>query len=346
MMDSEGHVRRKAAHVVTAKRIAKDLGLSQAAVSLALNQRPGVSDATRKRVIDYAKTLGYDFSRVQATIRRTKNVLLVRYIRSLHEDMPFFATLISAVEKALIPTEYKLVTMRIDAGGNVREQIREIRQLDCSGILLLATELRDEEWGYFEDLGLPIVVLDTYLPYASVDCVTINNWQGAYQATSALLRESRGCPGHIVAMVPLRNFNERADGFYSAVRSNGFSSSSVVTHRIGAYIDAGERDFSAVLESEGLTARCYFADNDQLALGAMRALISHGYRIPEDVSIIGFDDLDISRYAQPALSTVHVPKDYLGRTAVRRLMSVMEPGEWHPVRIEVGTSLVLRESTL
>ena len=233
-----------------------------------------------------------------------------------------------------------------DASEDVARRLDEITSLGCAGILLLATEMRSDEWVWFERLTLPIVVLDIYLPLVTVDCVTINNRQGAYQATSVLVRESRGCPGHIVSTVPLRNFTERADGFFAAIRNGGFSSSSVPTHKVGSYLEEAERDFSAVLESQGLTAHGYFADNDQLALGVMRALISHGYRAPEDVSAIGFDDLEIARYSQPALSTAHVPKSYLGSVAVYRLLSLLEPGEWHPIRIEVGTSLVPRQSTL
>lgn len=332
---------------ITAKRIAQDLGISPSAVSFALNNRPGVSDETRRRVMEYAKTMGYDFSRVKAAPSGSKSIFLVHYVRNFHEDMPFFALLISAMEKALTSTGYTLTVFTVDASEDVARRLDEIMARDCAGILLLATEMRSEEWvAWFEHLGVPAVVVDTYLPHTDVDCVTINNQQGAYRATSALVRESRGCPGHIVSTVPLRNFTERADGFFAAIRKGGFSSSSAVTHQVGPYVEEAERDFSAVLDAQGLTARCYFADNDQLALGAMRALLAHGYRVPEDVSIIGFDDLDLARYAQPTLSSVHVPKSYLGAAAVRRLLELMEPGEWQPLRIEVGTSLVLRESTL
>lgn len=88
----------------------------------------------------------------------------------------------------------------------------------------------------------------------------------------------------------------------------------------------------------------YFADNDLIAAGAVRALKEAGYRIPQDVSLIGFDDMPLCTYVEPALSTVRVPKQYMGQMAVRRLTELIADKNASPVKIEIETSLVLRQS--
>ena len=102
---------------------------------------------------------------------------------------------------------------------------------------------------------------------------------------------------------------------------------------------------SLIIESEAPLAKGYFADFDQIAIGAVRAFLSHGIRVPEDVSVIGFDDIEMSRYLVPPLSTIHVDKKQLGHVAVERLLKTMEPGEHLPIRIEVSTSYVERGTT-
>ena len=90
-------------------------------------------------------------------------------------------------------------------------------------------------------------------------------------------------------------------------------------------------------------ARCYFADNDLIAAGAMRALTERGKRIPEDIAVIGFDDMPLCAYTSPTLSTVRVPKQEMGRAAAKRLLDKIKDG-LPPVKIEVGTSLIRRTS--
>ena len=100
----------------------------------------------------------------------------------------------------------------------------------------------------------------------------------------------------------------------------------------------------ALLENGEKPASCYFADNDLIAIGAMQALKEKGYRIPEDISIIGFDDLPSCEYVSPPLTTVSVPKAFFGETAVLRIIQLIEGKNPHALKIEVATDLVVRKS--
>lgn len=107
----------------------------------------------------------------------------------------------------------------------------------------------------------------------------------------------------------------------------------------GAYSDMLE-----LLNQGEEPARCYFADNDLIACGAIRALTEKGYRIPEDVAVMGFDDMPIATYINPPLTTIQVPKLNMGKTAVRRLAQLIADEGEVPEKIEIGTTLVRRKS--
>ena len=100
----------------------------------------------------------------------------------------------------------------------------------------------------------------------------------------------------------------------------------------------------ALLEGGEEPADCYFADNDHIAIGAIAALKEAGYRIPEDVAVVGFDDLPLCNYMEPPLTTVHVPTQVMGETAISRLAEMVEKGDSHAIKIEISTVLVKRKS--
>ncbi len=331
---------------VTAKQIARELGISEASVSLALNNRPGVSARTRKRVLACARSLGYDLTRKERHDAHPKTIFLIRHTRAIHKDVPFFDELMGGIQSAVAALGIRLSVVTVDARSNIYEQLEDVRRAREAGAILLGTELLDGDWPPYSLLELPIVVLDCYLPNLDVDCVTINNHQGAYRATQLLLKESRGCPGRLVSTVSLKNFQERRDSFMSAVHEAGYSITRVITHTLGANVDDAERDMAAIIDRGDPLASCYLADFDQLAIGAVRAFSSRGIRVPEDISVIGFDDIEMARYLDPPLTTVHVNKQNLGYVAVTRLLQLFDQSLHEPLRIEVSATLMQRGTTL
>lgn len=122
------------------------------------------------------------------------------------------------------------------------------------------------------------------------------------------------------------------------------STSRSVVHHLSPTVDGAYCDMKAVIKSGDELTRCYFADNDLIAAGAMRALSEAGYRIPEDISVIGFDDMPMCTYITPPLSTVHVPKQYMGEIAVKRLAEIINSTSASHVKIEISTEIIKRKS--
>ncbi len=332
---------------ITAKELAAELGLSQAAVSMALNGKPGVSTATRKRVLELAQARGLDLSRFEekpapAVEQGTVALVVYRKHGAVLTDTPFFYELISGIEGACRQGKYVLNVHYLTEELGVRQQLERLNY--CNGMILLATEMRPEDFAAFSDLKMPIVVLDAYYENLPYNCVLINNLQGAYTAANYIMRKTNAQAGYLRSAYPIANFAERADGFYKAVRENGYSASKSPVVYLAPSMDGAYHDMLSALDQGEQPARCYFADNDLIAVGAMKALQERGYRIPEDVAVVGFDDMPICEQMEPALSTVRVPKQSMGRLAVERLLKLVTEKERFLAKTEVCTSLVKRRS--
>ena len=129
-----------------------------------------------------------------------------------------------------------------------------------------------------------------------------------------------------------------------AIREAGMSTSNSPVFRLAPSQDGAYADLRDLLNAGEKPAKCYFADNDLIAIGAMQALKEAGYRIPEDVSVVGFDDISSSEYVSPPLTTIQVPKTTLGETAVVRVAQMIEGKNRYPLKIEVSTRLIRRKS--
>lgn len=335
---------------VTAKELAQDLGLSEAAVSMALNNKPGVSTATRKRVWARAQELGYDFTRLSdqkpmLASGGTVAFLIYRKSGAVVADTPFFSQLSEGIDQACRELGHPLRISYLYEADGVKSQLQRILSEGCSGIILLGTEMELEDVRPFTELSVPMVLLDCYFSELSCDSVLINNIQGAYLAASFLISRFHTQPGYLHSSYSIQNFEERADGFYKAIRAGGMSPSRSLVHRLAPSLEGAYSDMKEQLQQGEKPVRCYFADNDLIAAGALKALKEVGYRVPQDVAIIGFDDLPVCEYIEPALSTVQVAKQYMGQCAVRRLHELLRGTPPACVKLAIQTKLQLREST-
>lgn len=334
---------------ISAKELARRLGLSEAAVSMALNNKPGVSARTRKLVWDTAAELGYDFSRLSEDrprhqVQGSITFLLYRKSGAVVSDTPFFSQLSEGIDLACRELHYYLNIRYLYEGNNIRQEIEDILAAGCSGMILLGTEMARGDTEPFLELPIPLVLLDCYFDELNCDCVLINNIQGAYLAAKHLISTFKEQPGYLHSSYSIQNFEERADGFYKAIRANGMSSSRSVVHRLTPSLEGAYSDMLELLKQGEKPVRCYFADNDLIAAGAIKALKEQGFQIPEDVAVIGFDDMPLCGYIEPALSTVQVAKQYMGQCAVRRLHERINNKNNTPIKLALQTKLILRKS--
>ncbi len=172
----------------------------------------------------------------------------------------------------------------------------------------------------------------------------MNNKQGAALATEYLINTRHSQPGYICSTLRLGNFAERKTGFYNSLRENGLSPSKSIVHEVSPSIEGAFTDMLEIIENGDEIADCYFADNDLIAIGALKAFTLRGIKIPEQVGIIGFDNIKMCNVIQPALASISIPRNFMGHTAVRQLIYQIQGNNFHPVKIEVSTKLVKRFS--
>ena len=332
---------------ITAKALAAKLGLSESAISLALNDKPGVSRETRRRVIEAAKAYGYDFSKkASAATGKKGTICFAIYKKSgaVVSDTPFFSTLTDGISMGCRRQHYDCVVRYLYEDDDIADQVYTLGASQFSGIILLATEIDEGTLKGFNRLGIPMVVLDAYYEKLDFNFILINNVQGAYMATEHLIKKRRTQPGYLRSDYWISNFEQRADGFYKAIRAAGMSTAKSQVLRLTPSQEGAYADMKRLLNAGERPVDCYFADNDLIAIGAILALKEAGYRVPEDVAVVGFDDMPACEYMDPQLTTIMVPKLFMGETAAMRVIQLIEGANTQPLKIEVSTKLVRRRS--
>jgi LacI family transcriptional regulator len=332
---------------ITAKELAKKLNLSAAAVSMALNDKQGVSKSTRELVMAAAEEHGYDFSRFSRKKKISGTICFIMYRRegAVVGDTPFFSQLTEGIETECKTRGFKLRISYLYKNDDLNTQLGEIMHPDCDGIILLGTEMLREDLKLFEKIKIPLVLLDVYFDSIGLNSVLINNVQGAFMATDYLIKQTKSQPGYLHSSYYIENFEERADGFYKAVRHHGMSTSKSIVHRLAPSVEGAFSDMLEILRSGEDIARCYFADNDFIAIGALKAFREFNIRVPEKVAIVGFDNVPMSAYIDPPLSTINVPKQFMGERAVIRIAELIDNFNQGCIKIEICTKLIKRKSS-
>lgn len=328
---------------VYAKEIAQKLGLSAATVSLALRDRPGVSPRTRQRVLEAAEALGY--SRAGATGRPAIRLVLYKRHGAVVAKTDFFSQLVESIEGQAGALGYELLVTYFYASQNAEEQLRAMASSPAAGIILLATEMHTADLQPFKALATPMVVLDSFFPDEDLDCILINNIYGAKHAVQYLISRGHTEIGHLASRVNIRNFYERQEGWLRGLRDIPVANDSR-RHLVpvAPTPDGAFADMAAYLSAGPKLPTAFFADNDLIAIACMRALRMAGYRIPQDISVIGFDGIAAGALLDPPLTTMDVPKDQLGASAVNRLHERIHGLATGTLRIQVSTRLVERSS--
>ena len=334
---------------ILAKDIANALGISPTTVSMVFNNHPGISDETREKVLKAAADMGYTKHLEKSAGSQVKHIQLILYKRhgNVVADTPFFAMLTQGIDAQVKKRGYQLLITYFYQNESIPEQIRSLQATNCAGIILLATEMHTVDLWPFEKLSIPIVILDNCFPFKNYDSIQINNIQGARLAVQHLIDCGHTEIGYLSSRVEIRNFRERMEGYLKAIRTisvPNHSSKRII--KIAPTTEEAFTDMEAYLSStSGPMPTAFFADNDIIAAACMRALKRAGYRIPEDISLVGFDNVPICEALDPPLSTIDVPKSTLGKLAVNQLVSLIN-GETDGVttKIEVSTGLVKRDS--
>ena len=331
--------------IMTAKELASILNISAATVSMVFNDKPGISEETRELVLQKAKEHGYQPNK--KLVQQSNSVIhFVIYKKSgnIITDTPFFSQLIEGVNLRCQKFNCTQEITYVYNNESLQKLINTISKSNNSGIILLATEISKSDSNFINDIEFPIVLLDNYLEDYFVDSVVINNTQGAYLETKHLIENGHKKIGYLQSSFELGNFNERQDGYYKALLQHNIPIEDKYICPLSPTGIQSYEDMNKYLSTSPELPTAYFADSDQIAISAIRSLKEHGVKVPEDVSIIGFDDIPTSSMMVPGLTTMRVPKQNLGSLAVDRVLKKIQEPKDETIKIEVSTTLIERQS--
>jgi DNA-binding LacI/PurR family transcriptional regulator len=332
---------------IRVRDIAKKADVSPATVSNALNGKPGVGREKALSIIRIASEMGYTIPKQEDSPQK-RHVRLVVFKRHglVVMDTQFFAELIESIERACRAEALELMITHIHIlqDNDYVSRVRAICTEDCAGILVLGTEMYPEDLALFANHHAPLIVLDNLFRREPVHSVVMNNYNAGYIATDALFAAGHRHIGHITSNVDFNNMRYRRKGYEAAMAQHGLTVDESCFWRVAPTMDGAYRDMLALLQKKPRLPTAFFACNDIMAVGCMRAMKEIGVHIPEDVSIIGMDDMSLCLFATPQLSTIRVFRQEMGAVAVRTLLHVVGNLAYSQIKMELSVELVMRDS--
>ncbi len=327
----------------TMKDVARIAGVSIQTVSVVVNDKAPVSPETRERILAAIDDLGY---RPQA-VGRSLRTGSTRTIGLLVADItnPFFARMAEAVEDHAHRAGYDLILYNTHSDPErERRYLHIASERWVDGILFVTTTDTLHGLEELQAAGMPMVAIDR-IPdgYEGAWVILDNERTGALVAEHLLDLGHRDL-AHICGPLDLRLSVERLESFESAVRARGFEP---IPHAVGDGSWSSESGYGAMraLLAAARTPTAVFASNDRLAIGAMRAAVEAGLRIPEDLSIVGVDDIELATYVTPPLTTVRQSLSDVATLATKILLDLVRGREPAQTQVVFHPELVIRQST-
>ena len=320
--------------------VAKLAGVSPSTVSRFLNRTTYVAEEKSHKIEQAITTLGYkpNFQMQQDKSRRSMTIgVLVQ-----HPDSPYTSSILNDMERVLLAQGYSLVL----ATGHWQNKL-EMHALEylmkCSvdGLIIVTGSL-SEQMILKTAESIPVVAVGYNIEGENIRSLNLDNVMGGYIATLHLLQLGHMNIAHIKGLESQPDSRARLKGYKKALLEANIKPNPKLIKQGDFRSETGYKMTVELIESK-VHFSALFAANDQTAYGAIKALTDHGYKVPEDVSVIGFDDLAVSQYFTPALTTLRQPIEEIGALCARSMLNLLS-GERHEVRLP-PIDLIVRQST-
>ncbi|MBF0815150.1 LacI family DNA-binding transcriptional regulator [Microbacterium paludicola] len=323
---------------VTIRDVAVAAGVSVATVSKVVNGRDGIAASTSARVMGVVDELGYETSLIASSMRKSRTQVIGVFVA---EFEPFAQQLLQGVSYALRDTQYDILAYAgsVSAGDHAGWERRSLSRLGgtlVDGAIIVTPTVN------LDETSVPIVAIDPHTGPTGPAVIDTDNFGGARMATEHLISLGHRRVAHLRGRTDLVSAQRREDGFRAAHADAGLAvddtlifdggyRASLATRAIGEMLDRDDRPTAV------------FAANDMTALEVIRIATERGLRVPEDLSVIGFDDLPAAAGNRPGLTTIRQPLHEMGVSAVRLLLSMLDGGATEHIRMPA--ELVLRDTT-
>lgn len=328
---------------VTIIDVAAQAGVSVGTASRVINNDVHVAPETRERVSDVMSRLGFVPNRQARSLAGGKTNTIGVLVPDL--STAYIGEIMHGIdtELALNQLDLMLFTTHRTAIKEANYVANMVRGM-VDGLLVVLPRNPADYTGTLTQRNFPFVLIDHQGNSEPCPAVGATNWQGAYNATEYLIKLGHTRIGFITGSMDLGAATDRLEGYKSALRVHHIPEDPALIYEGTFFQPDGYAGASALLDlSQPPTA--IFASNDAMAMGVMDAVRSRGLHIPEDISILGFDDVPQAALVRPALTTVHQPLEQMGRVATQMLLDRLKNPQQEVNRIELPTELIVRGST-
>lgn len=330
---------------ITLEKVADLAGVSRSTVSRVVNNQAGVRDDVRRHVQQVIEDTGYRpnlAARALASNRSGIISLVVPHTFSTLFMDPFFPRLIKGITLACNQNDLSLSLFLFHSEDEEEKLTKRIANISIvDGVIIASSQFEDPLIPHLIANDVPLVVIGRQDKYPEINFVDVDNFNGAYVATTHLLRCNHLSIAHIAGPQNMVSGVDRLAGYKRALvdRGHTFRDELVIE---GDYTEAG--GYAAMRQLLATGPEAVFAASDQMALGAIRAIREAGLQVPQDIGMVGFDDLLPAGSMHPRLTTIRQPVARIGREAVNILNDVIKNGPTPPNRIILDAQLVIRDS--
>lgn len=325
----------------TLKDVADLAGVSKATVSRVLNNNPNVAEDLRARVLEAVNLLGYQPNRAARRLRSSSSDVLGLIISDI--ENPFFISVVRGVEDTAYAHQISVVLCNTDEDPvKQRMYLRVMQAEQVAGLIISPTSVT-EDFTEFERLGIPIILLDRLTANFEADAVTIDNVNGAFLAVKHLIDLGYKRIGMIGGSPHLTTGHERYEGYRKAMSAAGLKIDEKLI-KVGDFKTESGYRLTQEFIAASQPPQAIFVANNLMTLGALRAMREQGVRIPQDIALVGFDDMPWSSELCPPLTAVSQPTYELGQETVQLLLRRLADPD-APIRtVTLQPRLVVRES--
>ena len=333
---------------ITIKEIARQLDVSKSTVSRALRDSSEISEETKKRVIELAESLNYSPNPIALSLLRNRTQTLGIIVPDIAN--PFFSTAIGGVEDIAYSRGYH--TMIYQSHESYERELADTRHIAMRRVdgLIVSISSQTENHDHFialQEQGIPVVFFDRVSDSTPSHKVRVDDYKGAFEATEHLISRGCKCIAHIAGPPNLSISRNRLRGYQDALTKYGIELHDewVVSSE---YNQAGGTERAYQLMALKNRPDAIFAASDRIAIGVHWALRQLGYRMPDDIALVGFSDLSISSLLDPPLSSVAQPSFEMGQLAATLLLDLIE-SKSTPIAFEtrvLTSNLIIRQSSM
>jgi LacI family transcriptional regulator len=327
---------------ITLKMVAERAGVSVNTASRAINNKPDINEETKKRILQIAQELGY-VRNDTAVALRTKRTGTLGVVIADNRN-PFYAEVLNGIEEAAREKNYHIILTNTQRDYKKEEEaINLLLAKRVDGLLITPVQDRDDDIKNLIDANIPFVIVGRDFENIEVDAVYNDEVKGGFLATEYLIKKGHKRIALINGFLHKSPAKGRLEGYKKALKKYGIPFDDALVTVGDIDVKDGYERTKQLLE-KGLNFTAIFAYNDMMAFGAMQAIKEKGLRIPEDIGLVGYDDIPFASLISPPLTTIRLKKQDLGVESVKLLLSRINGNRKKTKKVMLGVELQIRES--